>query len=146
MIKAGATLTWEHWYPHDGTHSHPWASTPASAIASGLMGVRPLSPGWETWLIKPAPGNLTVASIVVPTVRGSIRAKYTRSENGGLTLELNVPEATRASVCLPLFGAPPETAKLLVDGKERSTRAEDGGRYLCVDDAGTREVQVALVM
>jgi len=59
MLRQGATTTWEHWFPHDGTHSHPWSATPASAIASGLMGVQPTAPGWIRWRAKPAPGDLT---------------------------------------------------------------------------------------
>ena len=121
MLQAGATATWEHWYPHDGTHSHPWASSPASAIAGGLFGVRPRTPGWATFGVKVAPGNLTAASIVVPTPRGPITANFTRrgSEADGereregegegsegspsSTLDLGIPAGAAATGCMPLF-------------------------------------------
>ena len=118
-------------YPHDGTHSHPWASTPASAIASGLMGVRPLTPGWKSWLIKPAPGNLTSASIVVPTPRGAIQAKFSRSASSS-SLSLNIPHKTSARLCMPLFGESASKAALFVNGEKARAQIEEKG-YLCVD-------------
>ena len=77
--------------PHDGTHSHPWATVPMSAIATGLMGIKPLSPGWTNWTIKISPGNLTTASIVLPTPKGNIEANYTRMDKTAkLVMQLEV--------------------------------------------------------
>jgi hypothetical protein len=142
MLKADATTTWEHWYPHDGTHSHPWSTTPASAVASGLMGVRPTAPGWSRWVAKPAPGNLSVASIVVPTPRGPITANYTR-QNGRPQLELTIPPQTEATACMPLFGASPSEVALSIDGVATKGHVEQSGAlraaaYLCADEISSK--------
>ena len=142
MLKGGATLTWEHWFPHDGTHSHPWASTPASAIANGLMGLKPVLPGWVDWSCKPAPGNLTSAAIILPTSKGTIGANFTRtagpligsSSSWALTIAITVPMHTVASLCMPLFGADPSAVTLTLDGEAQAhSRLEDKGSYMCVD-------------
>eukprot|EP01043_Picozoa_sp_COSAG02_P086436 COSAG02_NODE_23885_length_705_cov_0.960396_1_plen_74_part_01 len=71
-LRQNATTTWEHWYQHDGTHSHVWSASPAGAIAAGLIGIKPTKPGWGQWIARPAPGNLLAAQAVVPTPRGVI--------------------------------------------------------------------------
>jgi len=131
MLKAGAPTTWEHWEPHDGTHSHPWATTPASAIANGLMGIRNQAPGWSRWLAKPAPGSLLNASIQLPTPKGPISATYTR--NPSPSLGLVGPKGTEAIVCMPTFaGWNASGISLVLDGKAISSRAIDNGAYLCL--------------
>jgi len=134
MLQGDATTTWEHWHAHDGTHSHPWSTTPTSAIVSGLMGIVPLEPGWRKWKVKPAPGNLAFAGIVVPTPYGAIAANFTR-EQGRLLLDLTVPAQTEAVVCMPLFGATHAESRMTVDGKATIGRTDSEGAgvgaYLC---------------
>ncbi len=142
MLRLGATLTWEHWYPHDGTHAHPWASSPVSAIAQGLFGVRPVQPGWAVWRAKIAPGNLTHAAIAVATPRGPVRLNFTR-RNGqtlgeAVTLVAGVPSGTTATLCVPLFWA--QQFGLVLDSAPRPhPRLEGSGAYACVDDVGAGE-------
>jgi hypothetical protein len=66
MIKLNATTTWETWSPTDGTHSHPWSGAPASAISSGLLGVRPLSPTHERCENRLFLSNLYLKTIILP--------------------------------------------------------------------------------
>jgi len=140
MLRLGASTTWEHWYPHDGTHSHPWSSTPASAIAEGLMGIKPTTPGWSTWIAKPAPGNLTSVAIAVPTPRGSIMANFSKTTNQTqllTALRLKIPAGTEATVCMPLYGVLAAKVTLKLDGMEKAGRVDDSGvrkgMYLCLD-------------
>ena len=161
MLRANATTTWEHWEPHDGTHAHVWAATPAAAIASGLMGVRPLAPGWRSWRVAPAPGNLTFASITIPTPRGAIAVNFTRSGGRGaaaangarpaagaatagpaplaVVLHVTIPPGTTATVCLPLFGDRAARVALAVNGAAVPGHEEGAGAYLCVDGVAPRE-------
>lgn len=145
MLQLGATTTWEHWFPHDGTHSHPWASTPVSAIAEGLMGIKPTVAGWAKWIAKPAPGNLTTAAITVPTPLGPIKTNFTKFEmvNGGqsqvtMTLRVTIPVGTAATVCMPLYGATAAKATMKLDSVLKQGRADDSGvlkgNYICLDD------------
>jgi hypothetical protein len=108
------------------------------------MGVRPVTPGWASWIAKPAPGNLTAARIAVPTPKGLITVKFTRKQKGevkpkdsqmsDLSLEVGIPEGTVASLCMPLFGANATQVALRLDGVPQTrTRIENGGAYACVD-------------
>jgi hypothetical protein len=145
-------------YEHDGTHSHPWSATPAAAIATGLMGVRPTVPGWAQWRIKPAVGNLTRASIVVPTPRGAISANISRGDSGDdeqlalgvlattaattVQLQLTVPNGTEATVCLPLYGL--SQYQLRLDGVAVDGRLDPGRHYVCLDHIRKRYLTVAV--
>ena len=134
MLQLGATATWEHWDPHDGTHSHPWSSTPTSAIAAGMMGIKPVAAGWSQWSAHPAPGNLTIAMIAAPTPKGLIEVNYTNVA-GSRQLSVRVPAATEAKLCVPLFGMVPSHVVTLLDGEPKQGRPDDSGvnkdAYLC---------------
>ena len=70
------------------------------------MGVRPLAPGFTTFVVQPQPGGVEAARIRVPTIRGFIDVSFATqhvSASGVPALELNVtvPANTRADVCVP---------------------------------------------
>ena len=144
MLANNATTSWEMWGAHEGTHSHPWATTPASAIASGLMGVRPIEPGWKKWIAKPAPGNLTAAAIVVPTLHGPIHARLNGTlMKGRFEMGLRVPEGTEATACVRKTAG--EGERLLLNGVDLTAadalvmpEAATKG-YLCVKGLRQRD-------
>ena len=80
--------------------AHGWASGPTSALSKYVLGVRPIQPGYKTWLIEPQPGDLSWAEGRVPTPYGPIAVRWQKSPRG-LRLELNVPNGTSGSVGLP---------------------------------------------
>jgi alpha-L-rhamnosidase len=65
-----------------------------------VLGVRPVEPGYRTWLIEPQPGDLTWAEGKVPTPYGPIVVRWQKIPQG-LRLEINVPNDTRGSVGMP---------------------------------------------
>lgn len=134
MLRQGATATMEAWTREEKPNlswSHPWASAPATAISRGFMGVRALSPAYKHFLVKPQPGNVTRASMSLPTQSGSIVVSFEQSDTK-FALALYAPPNTLARVCLPKLGLPSST--LTVDGKTMAAHQE--GDYLCVDDIG----------
>jgi alpha-L-rhamnosidase len=80
--------------------AHPWSSGPTSGLSKYVLGVRPVSPGFKTWLIEPQPGDLTWAKGCVPTPYGPIKVKWEKTPRG-LRLEIEVPNGTSGSVGLP---------------------------------------------
>mmetsp|Transcript_74304 Transcript_74304/g.204719 ORF Transcript_74304/g.204719 Transcript_74304/m.204719 type:complete len:467 (+) Transcript_74304:1483-2883(+) len=139
MLKGGATTTWEHWFAEDGSKSHPWSSSPASAIASGLMGIRPTAPGWTEWVARPATGNLTEAAIIVPTPRGAIHAELHATaaapddSNGRQwQLQISIPPLTDATLCAPLFGAAADAVRLRIDDADVQGALDRSEGYVCV--------------
>ena len=149
MLREGATATMEAWSPDEKPNlswSHPWASAPASAVVWGLFGVRPLQPGWKTVEVRPQPGNLSWATIRVPSIRGPISIAFNQSaaqscsratEQAHLQrlsscffhLTLQLPRAMGASVCLPRLGR--MDSMLRVDGVPASGRL--AGDFVCIN-------------
>jgi len=68
MMQVGATAVMEAWSRAEKSNlswSHPWASAPASAVVWGFFGLKPVTPGYKSFIFKPQPGNVTEASIRV---------------------------------------------------------------------------------
>lgn len=142
MLKVGATATMEAWSRKQKPNlswSHPWATAPATAIAQGFMGLKPLAAKFSQFLFKPQPGSSTTASIVLPTLSGSIHASFEVVPAVSFTARLQPPPNTFARVCLPKGQAGGSEAKaLIVDGKTVEGYVE--GDYVCIDGIGSAPV------
>jgi hypothetical protein len=136
-----ATITPESWDPSiksNMTFSHSWGSAPASQITSGLFGIMPLSPGFDTFQIKFQPGNVESATITTPTIKGTIEASYSMTNsNYIMDTEETVPVNTTATVYIPAHNV--ENNTVFVDGTP--LKAVQQGNYLVVQlGSGTHEV------
>jgi alpha-L-rhamnosidase len=94
--------------------AHGWSSGPTSALSKYVLGVRPASPGYKTWLVEPQPGDLSWAEGAVPTPYGPIEVRWEK-EGSELFLEITVPDGTCGSVGLPVSGSPDT---LIVNGQK----------------------------
>ncbi|WP_163229464.1 alpha-L-rhamnosidase C-terminal domain-containing protein [Bifidobacterium aerophilum] len=113
--NAGGTMeAWDVARKPNTTYSHPWAASPAFLLTEGLMGVRPLAPGYRRFEVAPQPGGVREAGAVVPTPAGDIHVAYQVREDGAIELDLTVPSRTRADVTLPTA-----TYRDLVPGRHR---------------------------
>ncbi|MFT4122598.1 MAG: family 78 glycoside hydrolase catalytic domain [Microbacteriaceae bacterium] len=104
MIADGAGATAEAWdssLKSNLTYSHPWAASPAYIVPTGLFGVKPTTAGYQTFTVKPQPGDLEYGSVTVPTVKGSIGVAFDQSGDDGLEFAVNVPGNTAATVSIP---------------------------------------------
>ena len=94
MIKIGSTITLEAWdnkYKNNLDWNHAWGAVPANVIPRGLWGIKPKTPGFGVALIKPQMSKLKNSEIEVPTVRGTIKAKYTYNGARLQTYEIEIP-------------------------------------------------------
>ncbi|MBW3093396.1 family 78 glycoside hydrolase catalytic domain [Bifidobacterium sp. 82T10] len=110
MIAQGAGGTMEAWAlanKPNTTYSHPWAASPVFLIAEGLMGVRPIEPGYRRFAVVPQLGDMRAATLTLPTPAGDIALDYspTDGERDGITIDLTVPARTQADVVLPAVKA-----------------------------------------
>ena len=75
MIAAGATTWWEATsgadYAESGSLCHGWSALPSWYIAEYILGVRPTSPGYATYEVKPRVPGVTASGRVM-TPRGPI--------------------------------------------------------------------------
>lgn len=80
--------------------AHGWASGPTSALSKYVLGVRPLEPGYRSWLVQPQPGDLTWAQGRVPTPLGPIDVQWQNTPQG-FVMTVVVPPGTVGTVGLP---------------------------------------------
>jgi len=87
----------------DGAHSaaHSWASLPTAALSRYVLGVRPSSPGFDTLVVAPQPGDLAWAEGVVPTPHGPVSISWTRGAGCRYTVDVTVPSGATATVSVP---------------------------------------------
>jgi alpha-L-rhamnosidase len=62
--------------------------------------VRPVTAGYEAWLIEPQPGDLSWANGRVPTPYGPIEVEWEKQGNS-FVLEFSVPNGTSGTVGVP---------------------------------------------
>nr|WP_320133028.1 alpha-L-rhamnosidase C-terminal domain-containing protein [uncultured Holophaga sp.] len=113
MVASGnysSGATWESLdastgYPVDDNISlaHAWASGPTAALSKYVLGVRPVTAGYSTWLVRPQMGTLSWASGRVPTPYGPITFKWAQNHDGvPFKAELSVPAGTTGTLAVPV--------------------------------------------
>lgn len=103
LYTLGATVTTEAWNTANKpnmTLSHPWGAAPAHMIASGILGVTPTAPAYESFDLKITPDGIGEAAGIIPTLRGPIAVAF-RHTPEGLDLTVTVPPTATATVYLP---------------------------------------------
>ena len=104
MLASGTTITLEAWdikYKPNLDWNHAWGACPAYFIPAYIAGVRPLTPGFRSTLVRPQPGTLDSFEAKVPTPRGPVLVDYARKD-GTCKLAVTVPGNTTATVAVPL--------------------------------------------
>ncbi|MCW3091668.1 MAG: alpha-L-rhamnosidase [Ferruginibacter sp.] len=125
MIRAGSTITMEAWdkvYKPNLDLNHAWGAAPANIIVKKLMGVEPLTAGFETFRIKPQIATLRFAELKTTTIRGVVWVSWKRNVAGD-RIEVSIPGGTTANIVLPFEPGKPH---LLADGKRSSISPVNG--------------------
>ncbi len=103
MLRTGSTLTTEAWdtdYKSNQDWNHAWGAAPANIIVSRLMGLTPLSPGFEKLSVKPRPGSLPHASLQLPTLRGRVAVSFIKTDTS-FQMTTSLPANTGGRIYLP---------------------------------------------
>lgn len=107
QVEAGATSFWEMYHKDaprlTRSHCHGWSAAPVVFLTQHVLGVQPLTPGYEKVLVAPHPGDLEWAQGRVPTPRGPIQCTWKNSK-AGLHLELLTPDSLPVQIELPFKG------------------------------------------
>lgn len=108
MLEKGATTFWETFPAETGEHwsrslCHGWSAAPAYFLSTLVLGVSPITPGYERVRIAPRHCGLTWANGYVPTPRGDIAVEWKQIDDAwevqvhlpdGITGELQFDEGT----------------------------------------------------
>jgi alpha-L-rhamnosidase len=105
MLARDATTLWEHWKYSDNTysHNHPMFGSVSEWFYQWLGGIQPAADavGFDRIEIRPQfIEDLGWVRCSYRSVRGPIRCHW-RREGAGVTLSLDIPVNTRATVTLP---------------------------------------------
>jgi alpha-L-rhamnosidase len=117
--------------------AHGWSTGPTAALSAYVSGMRPVAPGWKTWLVEPQPGDLDFAQGTVGTPRGTLASRWERNAGGRKSFRLTVvaPRATTGTVAVPLFGHKRtigRDGRVVWDGKRAvgGAKARSSGDYV----------------
>lgn len=110
-VKQGATTIWERWdgwTPEKGfqdpgmnSFNHYSLGSCGEYLFGYIGGIRPASPGFKTILIDPViRDGLTWAKTSFDSIQGKIATAWKMNGNR-LTLEVEVPANTTATICIP---------------------------------------------
>ena len=98
-IRLGTTITLEAWddsFKPNQDWNHIAGAAPGNAIPFGLMGIRPVEPGFARAEIRPQIGDLEWAEMRLPTIRGNIEMRI-----DGKSLRVTIPANMTADIWLP---------------------------------------------
>jgi len=87
--------------------AHGWSTAPTAALSAYVLGMRPASPGWKTWLVEPQPGDLKFAQGSVGTPVGKLGVRWERDtvRQPSFRITVKAPHGATGTVAVPLLGA-----------------------------------------
>ncbi len=95
--------------------AHGWSSGATSALSAYVLGIRPVKAGYQTWIVKPHPGNLAWVEGQAPTPYGPIVVNWGHDTKlRRFVMEVDSPAGTAGTIGVPLFG---EQSALSVNGE-----------------------------
>jgi hypothetical protein len=84
-----------------GTYNHAWSGGPLTILSQYVAGVAPTSPAFKTFDVSPNLGRLNRVDAVVPTLDGPIRVNARKEAEGALSVTVEAPPGTIATVWIP---------------------------------------------
>ena len=93
--------------------AHGWSTGATPALSLYVLGARPLTPGFATFLVEPQPGDLAWASGRAPTPHGPVTVDWAAGAQAThrFVLTVDVPRGTRGYA-----GVPSSATEATVDG------------------------------
>lgn len=86
--------SWDTW----DSYSHGWSAAPTYLMQAHLLGVRPTSPGFNTFEVSPWLADLDFAEGTIPTPHGGIYIRLEKGVGGSTSMEIEVPAGTTATL------------------------------------------------
>lgn len=84
-----------------GSYNHGWAGGPLTLMHEYMAGIRPTTPAFATYSVKPQLGTLTQIHCASHTLKGLVKVEINRKPES-FQLKLTSPDKSIATVSLPL--------------------------------------------
>ena len=115
-IASGEPTFWELWQLGDATSTcHAWSATPTFDLSTAVLGIAPITPGFQRFRVAPHPAGLAWAEGSFPIPYGDIAVTW-RQAADRFELTLTTPAGAVAEVELPASPAPAGWQRVEVDG------------------------------
>jgi alpha-L-rhamnosidase len=85
-----------------GTYNHAWSGGPLTILSQYVAGVAPTSPAFKTFDVSPNLHRLNRIDAVTATLYGPIRVNARKGAEGTLSVAVEVPPGTTATVWIPV--------------------------------------------
>ncbi|MFV0417169.1 MAG: alpha-L-rhamnosidase C-terminal domain-containing protein [Dysgonomonas sp.] len=105
MIRVGSTISLESWdnkYKPNQDWNHAWGAAPANIIPRRLLGVEPVSAGFECVRIRPQISHLKSVESKIPTIRGDVELSI-KQNNDTYTMTIKLPANMSGEIYLPVL-------------------------------------------
>ncbi|AWB66196.1 alpha-L-rhamnosidase [Saccharobesus litoralis] len=119
MIRVGSTITLEAWddqFKPNQDWNHAWGAVPGNIVGRFILGVTPLTAGFEQFVIAPQLGGLQFAKGKVPTIKGAVYVDVEQQSDNKLSITIDIPNNSRAKVVAPILTG--KTIKAVLVGGE----------------------------
>jgi len=83
------------------TTSHAWCSGPTALLPQKVLGVEPVSAGWQTFCVRPNSCDLKWAKGIVSSPFGPICVEWNTETKGVFKIFVTVPEGSNAEISVP---------------------------------------------
>lgn len=119
MIRVGSTISLEAWddeFKPNQDWNHAWGSVPGNIVGRYILGVKPLTPGFEQIEISPQFASLTTVQGKVPTIKGPVLIDIQQQPSKRVILNITIPNNVLANVSLP-FAKGKKVKSVTMNGK-----------------------------
>ncbi|KAI1866890.1 hypothetical protein JX265_001261 [Neoarthrinium moseri] len=86
------------------SHAHGWATGPVTALTEHILGLSVTGRAGSEWRLAPQPGDLTHAEGGFTTRLGKFQASWTKTDDGSIKVDYDVPDGTTGEVVVPVDG------------------------------------------
>lgn len=103
MLRQGSTITMEAWNLRTKPNqdwNHAWGTAPSNVVRRKLVGLEPLTPGFDSVTIKPQIGELQQLDCKIPTIKGDFDISI-KNQND-FVMKVDIPANVTAYLTLPL--------------------------------------------
>jgi len=116
---------------------HGWSAGPIYSLQSETLGIKPLTPGFSKFEIKPQLGDLEWAKGAVPSPVGTIAASFEK-KNGSIQGTFLLPQKACAKIGLPYENK--NCGKVVLDGKFKKGIVDNEYIWIETDQPGVHTI------